>query len=177
VSRRFVAKTSAQLDAWRSTVLDALDLVALVIDGVHVGEHCIVVALGIDMTGKKHALGLWDGATENTTVCQSVLANLQSRGLRTDRSVLLILDGSKALHRAVMQIFGRAALIQGCQVHKRCNVLDHLPERQRPWVRAIVNRAYTSADVVTASTAFAGSRTPSRGSISERRLKSSGRAR
>ena len=150
VSRRFVAKTTAQLDAWRSTALDALDLVALVIDGVHVGEHCIVVALGIDATGKKHALGLWDGSTENTTVCQSLLANLQSRGLRTDRTLLVILDGSKALHRAVTQIFGRAALIQRCQVHKRRNVLDHLPERQRPWVRAILNRAYNSADVVTA---------------------------
>jgi putative transposase len=70
VSRRFVAKTTAQLDAWRSTALDTLDLVALMIDGVHVGEHCIVVALGMDATGKKHALGLWDGSTENTTVCQ-----------------------------------------------------------------------------------------------------------
>src|SRR5947209_547136 len=150
VSRRLVAKTTAQLDAWRSTTLDALDLVALLIDGVHIGEHCIVVALGIDATGKKHALGLWDGSTENTTVCQSLLANLQSRGLRTDRTVLVILDGSKALHRAVTQIFGRAALIQRCQVHKRRNVLDHLPERQRPWVRAILNRAYNSADVATA---------------------------
>jgi len=150
VSRRFVAKTTSQLEAWRSTTVEALDLVALVLDGVHVGEHCIVVALGIDATGKKHALGLWDGSTENTTLCQSLLANLQSRGLRTDRSLLVILDGSKALHRAVTQMFGRAALIQRCQVHKRRNVLDHLPERQRPWVRAILTRAYNSADVVTA---------------------------
>jgi len=150
VSRRFVAKTTAQLEAWRSTALDALDLVALVLDGVQVSEHCVIVALGIDATGQKHALGLWDGSTENTTVCQSLLANLQSRGLRTDRSLLVILDGSKSLHRAAMQIFGPAALIQRCQVHKRRNVLDHLPERQRPWVRAILNRAYHSADVGTA---------------------------
>ena len=150
VSRRFVAKTTAPLNTWRSTPLDTLDLGALVIDGVQVGEHCIVGALGIDATGKKHALGLWDGSTENTTVCQSLLAHLQSRGLRTDRTLLVILDGSKALHRAVTQIFGRAALIQRCQVHKRRNVLDHLPERQRPWVRVVLNRAYRSADVVTA---------------------------
>ena len=150
VSRRFVAKTARQVDAWRSRPLDALDLVALIVDGVHVGEHCLVVALGIDATGKKHALGLWEGSTENTTVCQSLLANLQSRGLCTDRSLLVILDGSKAVHRAVTQIFGRAALIQRCQVHKRRNVLDHLPERQRPWVRAILNRAYKSADVAIA---------------------------
>jgi transposase-like protein len=149
VSRRFVAKTAAQLTAWRSTALDALDLVALLIDGVHIGEHCIVIALGIDHTGAKHALGLWDGSTENAAVCQSLLADLQSRGLRTDRSLLVILDGSKALHKAVTQTWGRAALIHRCHVHKLRNILEHLPEGQRPWVRAIVARAY-KAEVATA---------------------------
>jgi putative transposase len=150
VSRRFVAKTAAQLDAWRSTALDAFDLVALLIDGVHIGEHCIVVALGIDRTGAKHALGLWDGSTENAAVCQSLLADLQSRGLRTDRSLLVILDGSKTLHKAVTQTFGSAAWIHRCQVHKLRNILEHLPEGQRPWVRAIVTRAYKQTEVATA---------------------------
>jgi putative transposase len=150
VSRRFVAKTAAQLAAWRSTALDAVDLVALLIDGVHIGEHCIVVALGIDRTGRKHALGLWDGSTENAAVCQSLLSDLQSRGLRTDRSLLVILDGSKALHKAVTQTFGPAALIQRCQVHKLRNILEHLPEGQRPWVRAIVARAYRQREVAIA---------------------------
>jgi hypothetical protein len=112
-----VTKTAAQLVAWRSTALDTLDLVALLIDGVHIGEHCIVAALGIDHTGRKHALGVWDGSTENAAVCQSLLADLQSRGLRTDRSLLVILDGSKALHKAVTQTFGSAALIHRCHVH------------------------------------------------------------
>jgi transposase-like protein len=84
VSRRFVARTTARLNTWRSRSLDTLDLVALIVDSVHVAEHCVVVALGIDTTGTKHALGLWLGSTENTTVCQSLLANLQRRGLRTD---------------------------------------------------------------------------------------------
>ena len=150
VSRRFVAKTAAQLAAWRSTALDAFDLVALLIDGVHIGEHCIVVALGVDATGRKHALGLWDGSTENAAVCQSLLSDLQSRGLRTDRSLLVILDGSKALHKAVTQMFGSAALIQRCQVHKLRNILEHLPEGQRPWVRAIVARAYKQVEVAPA---------------------------
>jgi putative transposase len=150
VSRRFVVKTAAQLDAWRSTALDAIHLVALLIDGLHIGEHCIVVALGIDTTGAKHALGLWDGSTENATLCQSLLADLQSRGLRTDRSLLVVLDGSKALHKAVTQTFGPAALIHRCHVHKLRNILEHLPEGQRPWVRAIVARAYKQAEVATA---------------------------
>ena len=150
VSRRFVTQTQAQLDTWRATPLDDLDLVALLIDGVHVGGHCIVVALGLDNTGIKHPLGLWEGSTENATVVQGLLTNVQSRGLRTDRSLLVILDGAQALHTAVTQTFGPAALVQRCQVHKRRNVLEHLPEAQRPWVKAILTRAYTHADVKAA---------------------------
>jgi transposase-like protein len=151
VSRRFVAKTTAQLRAWQSAPLDGLDLVALLLDGVHIGEHCLVGALGIAADGQKHARGLWEGATENATVCQSLLANLQSRGLRTDRSLLVILDGALALHKAVRAVFGEAALLQRCQVHKLRNILDHLPERPRPWVQAIVRRAYQATDVKTAT--------------------------
>ena len=150
VSRRFVAKTAAQLAAWQATPLEHLDLVGLVLDGVHIGEHCLVVALGVGADGTKHALGLWEGSTENATVCQSLLANLQSRGLRTDRSVLVMLDGSKALRAAVTAVFGRAAVVQRCQVHKTRNILDHLPARQRPWVQAILRRAYQHEDVKTA---------------------------
>ena len=149
VSRRFVAQRQAQLDAWRATPLDALERVALLIDGVHVGGHCIVVALGLDTTGAKHPLGLWEGSAENTTVCQGLLTNLQSRGLR-DRSLLVILDGAQALHTAVTQTFGPAALVQRCQVHKRRNVLEYLPEVQRPWVKATLTRAYTHTDVKAA---------------------------
>ena len=151
VSRRFVAKTASQLAAWQATPLDELDLVGLLLDGVHIGEHCVVVALGVGVDGTKHALGLWEGSTENATVCQSLLANLQSRGLRTDRSILVMLDGSKALRAAVTAVFGRAALVQRCQIHKTRNILDHLPERQRPWVLATLKRAYQSEDVKTAT--------------------------
>ena len=151
VSRRFVAKTAAQLAAWQSTPLDDLDLVALLLDGVHVGDHCLIVALGIAADGQKHALGLWDGSTENASVCQHLLANLQSRGLRTGRSLLVILDGSTALRKAVRALFGDAALVQRCQIHKARNILDHLPERQRPWVQALLRRAYQRPDVRTAT--------------------------
>jgi putative transposase len=113
-------------------------------------EHCLLVALGIAADGQKHALGLWEGSTENATLCQSLLANLQSRGLRTDRSLLVILDGSKALRKAVRDLFGDVALVQRCQVHKLRNILDHLPERQRTWAKAILQRAYRNGDVATA---------------------------
>jgi transposase-like protein len=150
VSRRFVAKTSAQLAAWQSAPLEALDLAALLIDGVHVGDHCLIVALGIAADGQKHARGLWDGSSENATVCQGLLANLQSRGLRTDRSLLVILDGSTALRKAVRATFGDAALVQRGQVHKTRNVLEYLSDRERPWAQAILRRAYQASDAKTA---------------------------
>lgn len=146
VSRRFVARTTAQVRSWQTASLEALDLVAIFLDGVVFAEHCLVVALGIDATGQKHPLGLWDGSTENAAVCQGLLSNLQSRGLRTDRSLLVILDGSKALRRAVDHTFGRAACVQRCQVHKTRNILDYLPDGQRPWVHAMLRRAYAHDD-------------------------------
>jgi transposase-like protein len=150
VSRRFVARTTAQVRAWQTATLEHLDLVALLIDGVVLGERCLVVALGLDATGQKHPLGVWDGSTENATVCQGLLGNLQSRGLRTDRSILVIVDGSKALRSAVTQTLGQAACVQRCQVHKTRNVLDYLSDRQRPWVHAILRRAYASDDAAKA---------------------------
>ncbi len=150
VSRRFVAKTAAQLAAWQTAALDSLDLVGLILDGVHMGEHCLIVALGIAADGQKHALGLWDGSTENARVCQDLLANLQSRGLRTDRSLLVILDGSKALRKAVHATFGEAALVQRCQVHKARNILEYLSDRDRPWAQVILRRAYQATEAKTA---------------------------
>jgi putative transposase len=144
VSRRFIAQTAAQLETWRSTALDTLDVVALFIDGVVFADHCVIVALGIDASGRKHPLGLWSGSTENAGVCQTLLANLQERGLRTHHSLLVVLDGSKALRKAVRDTFGPAAWVQRCQVHKLRNVLAHLPKVQHARVRATMRRAYES---------------------------------
>jgi len=124
VSRRFVAKIAAPLAAWPTASLEALDLVGLIIDGVPIGEPCLIVALGLAADGQKHARGLGDGSTENARVCQDRLAHLQSRGLRTDRSLLVILDGSQARRKAGRATFGEAALVQRCQVHKTRNVLE-----------------------------------------------------
>lgn len=107
--------------------MEDLDLVGLILDGVHIGDHCLIVALGIAADGQKQALGLWEGSTENATICQSLVANLQSRGLCTDRSLLVILDGSKALRKAVHATFDKAALVQRCQIHKVRNVRAGAP--------------------------------------------------
>ena len=150
VSRRFVARTRAQLETWQTRPLDGLDLAVIYIDGLRFARECVVLALGIDTRGQKHVLGLWDGSTENTTVCQDLLANLTERGVRTSRSVLVVLDGSKALRKAVDQAWGAAAWVQRCQVHKLRNVLSYLPPARQSAVRATMQRAYRSADAGTA---------------------------
>jgi transposase-like protein len=150
VSRRFVAATQDQLDTWMATDLSGLDLAAVMIDGLAFREHVVLCALGIDTSGKKHVLGLQEGATENAVACTDLLTNLRSRGLRTNRALLVVIDGGKALAKAVRDVFGRFALIQRCQVHKTRNVLDQLPENKRGSVRKAMYDAYRSRSADTA---------------------------
>jgi transposase-like protein len=150
VSRRFVSITNAQMDEWFHQDLSAIDLVVVMLDGVHIADHVILVALGIDATGKKHVLGIREGATENATAATSLLSDLRQRGMSTERTTLFILDGAKALRKAVLDVFADHARIQRCQAHKVRNVLDQLPEYMRPTVRATMRQAYSSNNVVHA---------------------------
>lgn len=146
VSRRLVEASKAALDALMQKSLAGLSIKALMIDGITVGAHTVLAALGIDETGQKHVLGLWEGATENAEVCKSLLLNLVDRGLPTDRSILVVIDGSKALAKAVRDVFGKRALIQRCQVHKKRNVLDHLPDKERQSIGDAISSAYRCRD-------------------------------
>lgn len=146
VSRRFVAATKAKLAEMMSQDLSALNVSIVMVDGIHVGEHVVLVALGIDDAGSKHILGLYEGATENATCCTGLLSDLQARGVRTDRATLFVIDGSKAIAKAIRKVFGAHAIIQRCQVHKRRNVLDHLPESMKKSVGRTISSAYKSTD-------------------------------
>jgi transposase-like protein len=146
VSRRFVAATEQQMDEWLGRDLTAIDLAVLMLDGVYVKDHVLLVALAIDTDGNKHVLGVREGATENAVACTALLADIRDRGIRTDRTVLVVLDGAKALAKAARNVFGTRALIQRCQVHKARNVLDQLPEALRPSVRQALREAYRCAD-------------------------------
>lgn len=146
VSRRFVAATRERLTEMMSRDLGALELCAIMIDGIHVAEHVVLIALGIDTQGEKHVLGLYEGATENTVSCVGLLSDLEARGVRTDRAMLFVVDGSKALAKAIRAKFGERALIQRCQVHKRRNVEDHLPEDLRRNAGRSISAAYQSKD-------------------------------
>jgi transposase-like protein len=128
VSRHFVRASAEQLRALCERNLAELDLVALLIDGIEFRGQTLIVALGVAENGSKHLLGLWQGATENATVCTALLEDLVARGLNQERRYLFVLDGSKALRAAVNKVFGARAEVQRCQLHKRRNVKDHLPE-------------------------------------------------
>jgi transposase-like protein len=144
VSRRFVAATQARLTALTSARLDDRQWVVAMLDGLRFGAHVILVALGIDSGGNKHSLGLREGSTENATVCRELLAELAERGLPADRHLLFVIDGAKALRKAVDEVFGSRAQVQRCQAHKKRNVLDHLPDPKRPAVGAALSQAYAA---------------------------------
>jgi transposase-like protein len=150
VSRRFVAMSSERLEQWLASRLDDLKLPVVMIDGIHFKERVVLIALGFDTEGRKHVLGIREGSTENTRVVRSLISELIERGLDAQTPRLWIIDGGKALRRALTEVFGASALVQRCQEHKRRNVLDHLPEHLHASVRRAMRDAWHSTDPVLA---------------------------
>ena len=149
VSRRFVAATETALAELLGADLSGLDLVAVMVDGVHFAESCCVVALGIGVDGTKHPLAVEEGSTENATLVADLLVGLRERGLDVTRPILAVLDGSKALRRAVLDVFD-APVIQRCQQHKIRNVKDRLPGRLRTTVERRMRAAYQAESALVA---------------------------
>jgi putative transposase len=148
VSRKFVAATETALAQLLTADLSTLDLVAFMVDGVHFGEHCCVVALGIGIDGTKHPLAV-EGSTENATLVTELIVGLRERGLDVSRPILAVIDGSKALRRAVVDVFDHP-VIQRCQLHKIRNVADKLPEKLRGVVQRRMRDAYHAGSALTA---------------------------
>ena len=146
VSRRFVQLSQEQLAQWLARPIGELDLPVVMIDGIHFRDRVILLALGIDAQGNKHVLGLREGSTEATRVVASLLSDLLERGLAADRMRLWVIDGGKALRKAIVQTFGQRALIQRCQEHKRRNVLEHLPEDLHVSVKRALKDAWSATD-------------------------------
>jgi len=149
VSRRFVAATETALAQLLAQDLSELDLVALMVDGVHFGEHTCVVALGIDIDGVKHPLSLVEGSTENATLVTGLLVGLRDRGLDVIRPILVVIDGSKALRRGVRDVFDHPVIAR-CQLHKIRNVQDHLPKKLRSVVGKRMRAAYRAETALAA---------------------------
>src|SRR5829696_4547286 len=144
ISRRFVRQTETALAELMARDLTELDIKVLMLDGEHMAERCVVVALAISADGTKVPVGLRDGSTENKTVVRALLADLVERGLAFDDGLLVVIDGAKALSAAVREAFGDKALIQRCTLHKRRNIADHLPDKEKAWVDAKLVKAFNT---------------------------------
>ena len=143
VSREMITATSEELRRLVERDLSTFEAVAILIDGIHVGKTLLIVALGVNIDGTKQILGFREGSSENADVCVSLLEDMVRRGLRSEgRPVLVIIDGSKALHAAVDRFFGAWAVVQRCEIHKRRNVLSHLPEKYQSQFGRKLSAAY-----------------------------------
>jgi len=149
VSRHWKAATIKELEQLMRRPVPK-DLLVLMIDSKFFGGDCLVAAVGIDLQGKKYVLGLWHGATENSTVVKGLLEDLVSRGLESERKMLIVIDGAKALRKAVQMVLGEQALVQRCRIHKFRNVLDQLPEEKKAQAGWRLRSAWGSKDVKVA---------------------------
>jgi transposase-like protein len=145
VSRTFVERTRTALGELMSRRLEDVRLAVMMIDALELQGRCCVVALAITTEGVKIPLGLWEGSTENAAVATALLSDLVERGLDPEQGILFVVDGAKALRKAIRAVFGEAP-VQRCLRHKERNVLDHLPERERPAVKQRLRRAWALED-------------------------------
>ncbi len=145
VSRTFVERTRQALGELMSRRLDDVRLAVMMLDGLELKGRTNIVALGISTDGVKFPLGLWEGSTENATVATALLSDLVERGLDPEQGILFVIDGAKALRKAIRSVFGEVP-VQRCVRHKERNVLEHLPERDRPAVKQRLRRAWADPD-------------------------------
>jgi transposase-like protein len=150
VSERLVGETSRRMREQYSGRLDDLDLVAMMLDGLSVGGHAVVAAVGIAREGTKHVLGLRQGSTENKVLCTELLQDFVGRGLRGGPELLFVVDGGKGLRAAINAVFGEKVAVQRCQQHKRRNVVEHLPVARQKTVDRMLVDAYKSESLKTA---------------------------
>ena len=155
VSRRFITATAERLAAFRSRPLDDQRWLIVFVDGFDFAGHTMIGALGVTADGTKVPLGVVEGSTENASVVRGLITDLRDRGLDASQGVLFVLDGGKALAKAVRDVFGSEAVIARCRLHKERNVLDHLPEAERPWVRRKLRAAWANPNAVEAEAALA----------------------
>ncbi len=146
VSRRYVAMTTKQMTTWLTKPIGDRHFPIIMIDGIILGDHTVLIALGIDTEGRKQVLGLREGDTENGRVAKALLRDLVERGLDPERARLFVLDGAKALRSAVRKIFGNLGVVQRCQLHKQRNVLGHLPDGMHESVKTILKEAWSLGD-------------------------------
>lgn len=146
VSRQFIRASQSKLRELMERDLSKLELTTMFIDGIGFADHLLIVALGVDVAGNKHTLGLWQGVTENAQVCATLLGDLVRRGLEPKKDMLFVIDGGKGLRAAIQRTFGKRAEVQRCLEHKKRNVLEHLPQHRQAEFRRKLSAAYGMLD-------------------------------
>jgi len=150
VSRSFIEESSKRLKEFESRDLGKYDFIALIVDGKYLSRDNIIIALGVTITGVKIPLGFVQATTENTEAVKGLIQDLIKRKFRFKEGILTIVDGSKGLKKAIIETFGKYALIQRCQWHKRENVVSYLNKNQEDIFRGKLQRAYKEPDYETA---------------------------
>ena len=143
-SRHLIARMTDKLHEQLRHRLDDLDLLVLLVDGIEVAHRTVVVALGILTDGRKVVLGLWLGSTENAVLCTALLNDLLERGLKVEGRILCVIDGGRGIRKALGDVFGDLAVVQRCMVHKRRNLLEHLPPHRKAYVTRMLSAAWNS---------------------------------
>src|SRR5215211_5033409 len=154
VSRRFITATAERLAEFRSRPMDDQRWLIVFVDGFDFAGHTLIGGLGVTADGTKVPLGVVEGSTENATVVRHLITGLRDRGLDASEGTLFVLDGAKALRKAVTDVFGDQAVIARCRTHKERNVMDHLPEGERPWVRRTLRAAWANPNANEAEAAL-----------------------
>lgn len=154
VGRRFIAGSQQLVEQLLGRSLQGTRYLVLYLDGVEEGGHHVIVAMGMNEAGEKRILGLWEGHTESAAVCRELLEDLQARGLCIEQGLLVVIDGGKGLAAAIQEVWGQRVLVQRCIVHKKRNVIEQLPERERPWVSRQLEAAWANPDAEQAEQAL-----------------------
>jgi putative transposase len=150
VSRSFIRASVDSVKELAERRFDGKRFAAIMIDGVEYAGEIMVIVLGIDVDGYKHVLGMRQGATENAEVVTSLLEELRERGVATSDPTLFVLDGAKALHAGVKRVWGHHAMIQRCQIHKKRNVMAHVPEQHQEEIEKALHSAWSETNVEAA---------------------------
>lgn len=142
VSREAIEASEAALEQLLSRRFEGQAILIVYIDGIHFGEQCVIGAVGVDREGRKHVLGICEGATENAAAVKDMLQDLVTRGLDPQQKRLFVIDGAKALRAAINAVFGEHTPVQRCRHHKLENVLSRLPEQEQAQVQALMKAAW-----------------------------------
>jgi transposase-like protein len=151
---KFIREADEKLRQLLERDLSGLDITAIFMDGKGFADTMIIAAIGVCSDGKKVTLGIWQGTTENTVVCQGLLKDLIRRGLNASKVCLFVIDGGKGLRSAIKAIFGNNAFIQRCIEHKKRNVKEHLPDDIQPEYQRKLKAAYNMTEYVDAKRAL-----------------------